>query len=1130
MALVSPGLQVTVTDQSQYVPATVGTVPLLILATAENKTISGSLATGTTKANAGALQSFGSQRDLITALGNPNFQTSAAGTPLHGNELNEYGLMTAYSALGLGNQLYAIRADVDLDSLQGTSVRPTGSVADGTFWFDIADTNWGIYEWSADTQSFIEQTPILVTTTGDTVNTTQGSLNNEPTPKSSIGQVGSYAVVTTTVNNRIYNKAGAGIGSIDPFSLNNTWVLLGTPHWHASRPVVIGNNTSPHLPNSGTFTINSTTVNLGSSGTYQTVANAAAAINSASITGVKADVINNQLALYTDGTSKSNGTVVDGGITLGNTAATVSAGLSAGTYNMIDVQYSTYAGVPAWQSQYATNKANGAVWIKTGAVGGGANFVFNEYNSVTAIWSAASGLGNIFSTEVAAVNALSPAAGGSDIALNTIYLLSDPNPGGLTGLGYSGFRPRIRTVSGQVKTIGNVSAGTLSSGTFTIYATQPGTNTYSTYTVTFAGTTPTDLVAAIQTQNIPNVLAHLESNGAISLTHLTGGTIALVPGTGGDTLLGAAGFSSGVANLQMLGTTRVLSGFTDLLYTPSTVQPTADPMDGTLWYYSDATQIDILINDGTQWKGYQNLSVDARGYALGNTDPTGVIVSASQPTTQSDNSSLVAGDLWLDTSDLEHFPKLSRYTGSSWIAIDNTDHITQNGIIFADARWDSNGTTDPVAGLETTTISLLTSNYIDADAPSAVLHPRGTLLFNTRRSGYNVKRWVGDYFNAQSFAYNIWSSSTTYTAGTRVIYGTTVYVATTTTTNNSPSTSPAYWTALQLGSWVTTSGLDKNGVMFAGHYAQRNIVVEALQAAINSNTQIREDQYKFTLIAAPGYPELVPAMVNLNVDRSQTAFVIGDTPLNLAPKATDLIQWSNGYSSDNGLTVDDPYVAVYYPAGLTTDLSGNRVMVPASHMALRTYLYNDNVAYPWFAPAGTHRGLVNNASDLGYLDEATGSFISTGISQAVRDTLYSVNINPITIMPGTGIVVWGQKTRNPSASSLDRVNVARLVNYIRTILASTSNGFLFEPNDKVTRDQLQQIISSSLNDLVAKRGIYDYLVVCDTSNNTPDRIARNELYVDIAIEPMKDVEFIYIPIRLLNPGSIGTSNLGNTAN
>jgi phage tail sheath protein FI len=194
-------------------------------------------------------------------------------------------------------------------------------------------------------------------------------------------------------------------------------------------------------------------------------------------------------------------------------------------------------------------------------------------------------------------------------------------------------------------------------------------------------------------------------------------------------------------------------------------------------------------------------------------------------------------------------------------------------------------------------------------------------------------------------------------------------------------------------------------------------------------------------------------------------------------------------------------------------------------MALRTMIFNDNVAYQWFAPAGTRRGLVDNATSIGYINSATGEFEFNSIRVGLRDTLYENKINPITNLPGVGLVVWGQKTRNPTTSSLDRINVARLVNYIRTILARVGDGFLFEPNDKITRDQISNIISGAINDLVAKRGVYDYLVVCDDSNNTPTRIARNELYVDIAIEPMKAVEFIFIPIRLKNPGDIAAGNL-----
>jgi phage tail sheath protein FI len=123
--------------------------------------------------------------------------------------------------------------------------------------------------------------------------------------------------------------------------------------------------------------------------------------------------------------------------------------------------------------------------------------------------------------------------------------------------------------------------------------------------------------------------------------------------------------------------------------------------------------------------------------------------------------------------------------------------------------------------------------------------------------------------------------------------------------------------------------------------------------------------------------------------------------------------------------------------------------------------------------------------------------------------------------PQTGIVAFGQKTRAVSTSALDRVNVARLVAFMRLQLDKIVRQFLFEPNDKITRDEVKGVVDSFCNDLIAKRALFDYLVVCDETNNTPDRIDRNELYVDIAIEPVKAIEFIYIPIRIKNTGEIG---------
>jgi phage tail sheath protein FI len=141
------------------------------------------------------------------------------------------------------------------------------------------------------------------------------------------------------------------------------------------------------------------------------------------------------------------------------------------------------------------------------------------------------------------------------------------------------------------------------------------------------------------------------------------------------------------------------------------------------------------------------------------------------------------------------------------------------------------------------------------------------------------------------------------------------------------------------------------------------------------------------------------------------------------------------------------------------------------------------------------------------------------VTVGLRDVLYADNVNPLTVLPGVGLVAYGQKTRAAQTSAMDRINVSRLVAYLRLVLDKVARPFIFEPNDTITRNQVKSAFESVLNDLVAKRGLYDYLVVCDTTNNTPDRIDRNELYVDIAIKPVKAIEFVYIPVRIVNTGA-----------
>ena len=434
---------------------------------------------------------------------------------------------------------------------------------------------------------------------------------------------------------------------------------------------------------------------------------------------------------------------------------------------------------------------------------------------------------------------------------------------------------------------------------------------------------------------------------------------------------------------------------------------------------------------------------------------------------------------------LNRQPKLHAW--SQWVEVDTTDQVSQNGILFADARWAGNGTTDPVMDPIPTIESLLTSNYLDLDAPDPALYPQGMLLFNTRRSGYNVKSFQSDYFNAESYP---------------------------------DDTLPTV-----KSTWLTASGNRDDGAMWSGRQAQRQLIIQAMKAGIDTSEAAREEQNQFSLIAATAYPELIPNMVALSNERNNTLFVVGDTPMRLPATGTDLAAWATnngglGFRTEDGLVTASQYLGTFYPSCQTTDLSGNTVVTAPSHMMMRTIIRSDAVSYPWLAPAGTRRGVVDNAIAIGYIDAATGEFQQLNMGQGLRDVLYENDINPITFIPGVGIVNFGNKTTTSITSALDRINVSRLVAFLRGRLEEIGKLYLFEPNDDITRAEITNTVNSLMIDLVAKRGIYDYLVVCDLSNNTPARIDRNELWLDIAIEPVKAVEFIYIPLRIKNTGEI----------
>jgi hypothetical protein len=1107
MALTSPGVEVVVIDESQYIPSAVNTVPYFLVATAQNKADAAGIgiAAGTTAANANKTYLITSQRDLAATFGVPFFYSTTTGTPINGYELNEYGLLAAYSALGVSNRAYIQRVDIDLTELTATLSRPTGNPNNGTYWLDTSTTVWGVQEWNQTSATFTTKTPLVIVDTVNVVDFDAGDY----TPIPSFGSVGDYAVSAVSLNNPMYYK-----------NEDNDWVQVGTDAWKISWPAVVGSTTPTTLTIGANIYINGNLIAVDATNTVTGFANT---INAAAITGVSAANVGGSLAIYANSLATNDGSTASGGLVSiipgpnGGTALLTALGITALEYRS-PAYFPGYSyQAPRWRTTDTGTGVStaphptGSVWQNLSPVNAGMSLKVKKYSAALDVF--VSQTSPVYTDDAQAIFNLDPIGGGKNIPVGTTYAQYNSLASTTTPNDNSAFLLLERAALGATIVTGTTTPTGLAftpGDTFFLQATEVGTATINTATVTIAGTgTVANFISAVSLANMPYVSASVNSAGKIVFTHSQGGTIFVGPDVG--TPLTTAGFSVNTTYVRtepLGGGFLVLSNWVtspQFTYTASDNAPDQNPANGRLWYYSTVDEADIMIQENGAWLGYQNVTNDVRGFDLSLTNASGPIVAASAPLTQNDTaeSPLELGDLWIDTSDLEAYPALYRWEQvdglEQWVAVDTTDQTTQNGILFADARWSTTGATNPVTDDIPTIESLLTSNHLDLDAPDPALYPQGMLLFNTRRSGYNVKEFTTNYFTTANYpdagAYNPAAP-----------------------TNNANLPLYSY-------TWVTTSGNKANGSMYAGRQAQRALVIRAMRAGIDTSLTAREEQNQFNLIAAPGYPELATNLVALSNERSNTLFVVGDTPMRLAANGTDLATYATnngglGLPTEDGLIIGSAYAAVFYPSCQTNDLSGNTVVAPPSHMMVRTILRSDAVSYPWLAPAGTRRGVIDNANAIGYIDSATGEFVQTAIGQGLRDVLYENNINPITFIPGVGITNFGNKTRQGATTALDRINVARLIVFLRGRLEEIGKLYLFEPNDQITRNEILNTTNSLMIDLIAKRAIYDYLVVCDESNNTPARIDRNELYLDVAIEPVKAVEFIYIPLRIKNTGAI----------
>jgi hypothetical protein len=1133
MALTSPGVEVTVIDESFYTPAEPGTTPLIVVATAQDKTNAAGtgVASATSAANAGNAFKVTSQKELVDLFGVPNFEKTASNTPIHGSELNEYGLLAAYSLLGVSNAAFIVRADADLGELQGQTEAPGANPADGTWWINTDSTTWGIQEWNSAAisttggQKFANKTPIVLTDTDTTkVDSTSGGK-----PKASVGSIGQYAFVFETVDGtgsfsagretaRLYYKSpGLTVAGVAA----GAWVLVGSQDWALSHATVQG---ATFVGGAGSFTINGTTVTVGGSDAVDdvvTTINGLLAVSpaEADTRGIYAANVSGKIYLYSNAANDSVGdSTLSNSITIAAGSGTLSNyGFTAATYYGPALAQAPHTSVPQWKAGDSTPRPTGSVWIKTTEPNFGARWRAAKWSSATTSW--VSYEAPIYASGQAALYYLDRANGGTGIATDILFVQSNSNE----NAGYDStpatatFRVWRRAATGTTAiTSAVVTSSTFTAATNTVEIAESikGQLALSTAVsisfVATGATTDADLLAgAINASALTNVSASVDTQNRVVIEHALGGEIRFTDGTSTpiaaaftpyniNTLAGTANFYTApvgadddfiASNWQPLAASNFYASPDD---------PQAEPTDGQLWYNPEFSDVDIMVHDGTTWVGYRNASSPYNEVASTRVGYL-PIVSATNPWISGVTAD---GDIWISTADLESYPIVYKYddnlsgtpASERWVRIDTTDQTTEDGILFADARWSTSGGTAGSAYPAGDLYDLAVSNYLDPDTPDPALYPQGMLLWNLRRSGGNVKRYANNYIDI--------------------------------TADNTRQTGDPAMSGYYTDRWVTQSGNQEDGSGSFGRKAQRKVIIEAMKSAIDTSDQIRDEERRnFNMIAAPGYPELMSNLVNLNIDRGLTAFVIGDTPLRLAADATTLTNWGSNANlvtdnGDDGLVTYDEYLGTFYPNGFTTDLGGSNAVVPASHMMMRTIALSDQVSFPWFAPAGTRRGGISNATAVGFIDAATGEFQTVALNEGQRDTLYDLKINPITFFNGVGLVNYGQKTRARNASALDRINVARLVVYLRSQLNKLARPYIFEPNDKITRDEIKQSVESLLLELVGLRALYDFAVVCDETNNTPARVDRNELYVDIAIEPVKAIEFIYIPLRVKNTGEI----------
>ena len=610
--------------------------------------------------------------------------------------------------------------------------------------------------------------------------------------------------------------------------------------------------------------------------------------------------------------------------------------------------------------------------------------------------------------------------------------------------------------------------------------------------VTLDSTLPT-----IGTFNTPTVVAQSSTSGAG-----TGATFTITgDGVSAISTVLVASIGTGYAENDTITITQadlITAGFTgalgDLVITVS----------AAMLQNSSAATFTLGAND---------LLIETVGVQV-STAGTGYVIG--------DTLTVAAADMGTPTADLVitlTAADIINFTSFELEAIDKGVIWNNTGSVLSQAAMES-GSSDNIrweistANTSSGTFSLLIRRGNDTQNNKVVLESWNNLSLDPTQDNFITKVIGDEKYNYQSSG-NYLQVSGSYPNASRYVRVKSVNLLTPNYLDNAGNAKDQYTGSIPIvgsGSYngsfaggvgnVVPSGRTMNMYQYINANDSQGLVGSDYTDMLNLLSN--QDNYQFNSYFLPGltndtHTSQITTAINNTQQRGDNILVIDPVPYASSITATTTEAASRNTS----------YATMYWPwlQIIDPDL-GDRVWVPASTMIGGVYAYNDSVSEPWFAPAGINRGGLTNVVRA-----------ERQLPAASRDTLYEENVNPIGTFPGTGVVVYGQKTLQRQASALDRVNVRRLLIALKSYIGQVAQTLVFEQNTAATRNNFLAAVNPYLESVQQRQGLYAFKVVMDDSNNTPDVIDRNQLVGAIYLQPTRTAEFIYLDFNVLPTGA-----------